>query len=159
MTLGWKLNSSARDEFFAAIEGTALHTRIILERMQEYGVPINRVINGGGVPQKNTVLNQVYANVLNVPIIVPEKEVPSLGSAIFAFLAAGTYDSIEQAQEKLCPSYKEFKPQPAMVEIYEDLFALYRKSYFAFGQYDSMSIWMGDVLPRLREISEKAKTI
>lgn len=159
MTLGWKLNSSARDEFFAAIEGTALHTRIILERMQEYGVPINRVINGGGVPQKNTVLNQVYANVLNVPIIVPEKEVPSLGSAIFAFLAAGTYDSIEQAQEKLCPSYKEFKPQPAMVEIYEDLFALYRKSYFAFGQYDSMSIWMGDVLPRLREISEKAKRI
>ena len=64
VTLGWNLNHDARDELFAAIEGTAFHTRIILERMAEHGVPIRRVINAGGIPQKNAVLNQVYANVL-----------------------------------------------------------------------------------------------
>src|SRR5215831_12465224 len=55
ITLGWNLGHSAQDELFAAIEGTAFHTRIILERMAEHGVPIHRVINAGGVPQKNQV--------------------------------------------------------------------------------------------------------
>ncbi|HTR77211.1 MAG TPA: FGGY family carbohydrate kinase, partial [Gemmatimonadaceae bacterium] len=33
ITLGWNLNHTAQDDLFAAIEGTALHTRIILDRM------------------------------------------------------------------------------------------------------------------------------
>src|SRR5262249_19168951 len=80
ITLGWNLMHTAADELFSAIEGTAFHTRIILERMEEHGVPIHRVINGGGIPQKNDVLNRVYANVLNKPVLVPESEVTSLGS-------------------------------------------------------------------------------
>ena len=47
VTLGWNLVHTAQDELFAAIEGTAFHTRIILERMAEHGVPVDRVINGG----------------------------------------------------------------------------------------------------------------
>ena len=84
MTLGWNLMHGPEDELFAAIEGTAFHTRVILERMEEHGVPIARVINGGGIPQKNETLNRVYANVLNKPVLVPESEVTSLGAAIFA---------------------------------------------------------------------------
>ncbi len=64
VTLGWNLQSTAQDELFAAIEGTAFHTRVILDRMAAHGVYIKRVINAGGIPQKNDVLNQVYANVL-----------------------------------------------------------------------------------------------
>src|SRR5277367_3849089 len=62
VTLGWNLLHTAADELFAAVEGTALHTRIILERMQEHGTVINRVINGGGIPKRNAKLNQLYAN-------------------------------------------------------------------------------------------------
>ena len=40
VTLGWNLMHTAQDELFAAIEGTAFHTRIILERMAEHGVPV-----------------------------------------------------------------------------------------------------------------------
>ncbi len=86
ITLGWNLVHTAQDELFAAIEGTAFHTRIILERMAEYGVPVDRVINGGGVPQNNPVLNQVYANVLGKPVLVPDGIPTSLGSGIFALL-------------------------------------------------------------------------
>src|SRR6202023_4141230 len=64
VTLGWNLVHTAQDELFAAIERTAFHTRIILERMAENGVPVERVINGGGIPQNNTVLNYIYADVL-----------------------------------------------------------------------------------------------
>ena len=109
-TLGWNLQSTAQDELFAAIEGTALHTRVILDRMQESGVPITRMINAGGIPQKNPVLNQVYANVLGRPVLVPSKSVVSLGSAIFAFLAAGTFRTVEEAQDRLCPPHTISKP-------------------------------------------------
>ena len=61
------------------------------------GVNIKRVINAGGIPQKNNVLNQIYANVLGRPVLVPGKSVTSLGSAIFAFLAAGTFKTVEEA--------------------------------------------------------------
>src|SRR5580692_2305403 len=108
VTLGWNLQSTAQDELFAAIEGTAFHTRVILDRMAGYGVHIKRVINAGGIPQKNDVLNQVYANVLGRPVLVPSKSVVSMGSAIFAFLAAGTFKTIEEAQDKICPSHREF---------------------------------------------------
>lgn len=110
MTLGWRLTHTAQDELFAAIEGTAFHKRIILERMAEHGVPVSRVINGGGIPQKNEVLNRVYASVFGKPVLVPSSEVTSLGSAIFAFLAAGTFQTVEQAQAALCPKFRVVEP-------------------------------------------------
>jgi L-ribulokinase len=152
-TLGWRLTHTAQDELFAAIEGTAFHTRVILERMEEHGVPVRRIINGGGIPQKNPVLNQVYANVMGKPILVPDGDVTSLGSAIFAFLAAGAFDTIEEAQDKLCPGYRTIEPEKAAVSTYADLYALYRKLYFGFGQRQSDAIHLGDVLPELRRIA------
>jgi L-ribulokinase len=134
MTLGWHLQSTAQDELFAAIEGTAMHTRVILDRMAERGVHIARVINAGGIPQRNNVLNQVYANVLGRPVLVPAKTVVSLGSAIFAFLAAGTFKTVDEAQEKICPPHRVFTPQPHEQPAYDDLYSIYRKLYFAFGQ-------------------------
>jgi L-ribulokinase len=56
VTFGWNLQSTAQDELYAAIEGTAFHTRVILDRMAEHGVAIRRVINAVGIPQKNDVL-------------------------------------------------------------------------------------------------------
>ena len=159
ITLGWNLTHTPEDELFAAIEGTAFHTRIILERMQEYGVPVRRVINGGGIPRRNAVLNQVYANVLNKPILVPEGDVTSLGSAIFAFLAAGTFKTVEEAQGALCLPHVTFEPQPASRSVYDELFALYRTLYFAFGRQDSQPAAMGAVLPSLRRIAAESRRI
>ncbi len=156
-TLGWKLTHTAQDELFAAIEGTAFHTRVILERMEEYGVKIRRVINGGGIPQKNPKLNQVYADVLGKPVLVPQSDVTNLGSAIFAFLAAGTFPTIEQAQDALCPSYKIFEPDQASVAVYEELYSLYHRLYFAFGQGSAAPVKIGDVLPEIRRIAAEVR--
>ncbi len=156
ITLGWNLLHTAADELFAAIEGTALHTRIILERMEEHGVPIRRVINGGGIPQKNETLNQVYANVFHKPVLVPETEVTSLGSAIFAFLAAGAFPSIEEAQERLCPCYRTVEPDARAAAVYDELYGLFKKLYFGFGRRDA-AVRVGDVLPSLRSIAAAAR--
>src|SRR5208282_2056409 len=147
ITLGWNLQSTAQDELFAAIEGTALHTRIILDRMAEHGVHIKRVINAGGIPQKNNVLNQIYANVLGRPVLVPGKSVVSLGSAIFAFLAAGTFKTVEEAQDQICPGHSIFTPEPNAQEIYNSLYKLYQTLYFAFGNPQEKPF--GEILPTL----------
>jgi len=157
VTLGWRLTHTAQDELFAAIEGTAFHTRIILERMEEHGVPVRRVINGGGIPQRNAVLNQVYANVLNKPVLVPAGDVTSLGSAIFAFLAAGTFRTIEQAQSALCPPYRTVQPEPGAAAVYGELYPLYRKLYFSLGTRNSEAVEIGAILPELRRIAAQAR--
>jgi L-ribulokinase len=147
ITLGWNLQSTAQDELFAAIEGTAFHTRVILDRMAGHGVHIKRVINAGGIPQKNDVLNRVYANVLGRPVLVPSKSVVSLGSAIFAFLAAGTFKTVEEAQNKICPPHRTFLPDVSQQRTYNDLYELFSKLYFSMGQRGSDGL--GDILPKL----------
>jgi L-ribulokinase len=153
MTLGWNLQNTAQDELFAAIEGTAFHTRIILDQMHTYGAPTLRVINGGGIPQNNPVLNQVYANVLGKPVLVPSSKVTGIGSAIFAFMAAGAFKTIEEAQKQICPTHTVFSPQPEAQKIYEQLYELYRRIYFDFGK-PSESSRFGDVLPSLIKIRQ-----
>jgi L-ribulokinase len=153
VTLGWNLVHTAQDELFAAIEGTAFHTRIILERMAEHGVRVDRVINGGGIPQNNPVLNQVYANVLGKPVLVPAGMPTSLGSGIFAMLAAGVFKTVEEAQDALCLTHTTFEPQANAVATYERLYTLYRKVYFALGTRDADAVTLGNVLPEIRKIA------
>jgi L-ribulokinase len=159
VTVGWRLTHTAQDELFAAIEGTAFHTRVILERMEEHGVPVRRIINAGGIPQKNETLNYIYANVMNKPILVPQSDVTSLGSAIFAFLAAGTFKTVEEAQDALCSSYITVQPDPRSAAIYQELFPIYRRLYFAMGRKDAEPIEMGGVLPALRRIAAQVREV
>jgi L-ribulokinase len=152
MTLGWNLQHTAQDELFAAIEGTAFHTRVILDRMAEYGAPTLRVINGGGIPQNNAVLNQVYASVLGREVLVPSSKVTGIGSAIFAFLAAGVFRSVDEAQQRVCPKHTTFNPEPEDQKRYDEIYALYRRIYFDFGKPAPDSRF-GDVLPKLIQVA------
>ena len=156
ITLGWNLLHTAQDELFAAIEGTAFHTRIILERMAEHGVRVDRVINAGGIPQKNEVLNQVYANVLNKPVLVPAGVPTSLGSGIFALLAAGVYPTIEAAQQAVCLPLRTVQPDPTSAAVYEELYRHYRSAYFALGTRNAPPATLGAILPALRKIAARA---
>jgi L-ribulokinase len=157
ITLGWNLVHTAQDELFAAIEGTAFHTRIILERMAEHGVRIDRVINAGGVPQKSEVLNQVYANVLQKPVLVPAGIPTSLGSGIFALLAAGAYKTIEDAQAAVCLPLRTVEPDPKAAAAYEKLYRHYRDVYFALGRRSAEPAALGRILPELRKIAAEAR--
>ena len=157
VTLGWNLVHTAQDELFAAIEGTAFHTRIILERMVEHGVRVDRVINAGGIPQKNEVLNRVYANVLNKPVLVPAGVPTSLGSGIFALLAAGTLQTIEEAQKAVCLPLRTIEPDARAAAVYEELYRQYRDVYFALGKRDAGAVPLGRVLPELRRIAAEVR--
>ncbi len=157
VTLGWSLAHGAADELFAAVEGTAFHTRIILERMAEHGVPVRRVINAGGIPRKSDTLNRAYANALGTPILVPEGDTTSLGSAIFAFLAAGAFRTVEEAQHAICPAYITIEPDARGFAACEELFGHYRSLYSSLGLEDSAPVPLGGLLPSLRRIAAVVK--
>jgi L-ribulokinase len=148
VTFGLNLSTTAQDELFA-IESTGFHTRIILERMESHGVPISRVINGGGIPQRSMPLNRAYANIFNKPVLIPDRDVTSLGSAIFAFLAAGAFKTVEEAQAALCPPYRTVEPEPAEAGRYQELYGMFQALYFELGK--------SKVLPRLREMARDAR--
>ena len=159
VTFGWNVMSSAQDELFAAIEGTALHTRIILERMEERGAPVKRIINGGGVPQRNDVLNRVYANALHKTVLVPSGDVTSLGSVIFAFVASGDFASVEEAQDALCPPFKTYLPDEGEAAVYDRLYSIFRELYFSLGTPNAPPAQIGHILPTLREIAAEAQVM
>lgn len=155
VTFGWNLMHTAKDELFAAIEGTAFHTRIILERMEEKGAPVNRIINGGGIPRKSNVLNCIYANALNKPVLVPSGDVTSLGSAIFAFVTSGDYASVQEAQDALCPPHTTYLPDEREAAVYDELYSLYRELYFSLGEPTAPAAHIGHILPTLRKIASE----
>jgi L-ribulokinase len=138
ITWGWRLHHTAEDEFFAALEGTALHTRIVVEQLRKHGVPVERIVHGGGIPRRNDTLNRVYAGVLGKPILVPVTDTTSLGAAIFAFLAAGTFKSVEEAQDALSPGYRTIEPRSDDVRIYEELFARFNELYFTLAHLNEV---------------------
>jgi L-ribulokinase len=124
--------------------------------MEDHDVPVRRIINAGGIPQKNATLNRVYASVLNKPILVPVSDPTSIGSAIFAFLAAGTYKTLEEGQAALCPSYTKVEPDPGDAAVYAEMFPLFRRLYFAMGSKQAEPAEISDVLPALRRIASQA---
>jgi L-ribulokinase len=68
-------------------------------------------------------------------------------------LAAGVFRTIEEAQDALCLKFTTFEPQAEAVAIYERLYTLYRKVYFALGTRNSEAVALGDVLPEIRKIA------
>src|SRR5262249_61435687 len=120
-------------------------------------VALRPLIKAGGIPPRTLVLNRVNANFMNKPILGPADDSTSLGSAIFAFLAAGAFRSIEEAQQALCPRHETIEPDASAHVVYAELYSLYRKLYFAMVQRGSQPVAVGDVLPDLRRIAARAR--
>ena len=148
VTLGWDLGHGPADEMHAAIEGMAMHVSLIIDRMASGGTEFTRVINAGGIPQKNDVLNQVYADVLGRDVHVPDHSPVGVGACIFAALAAGGFDSIADAQTVMAPPTRVFRPRAGRTAAYATLSGLFNDVYFAFGEGRPCD--MGRILPTLR---------
>ena len=157
MILGMTLQTKPEEMYRALIEATAYGTREIVENFRRNGVPVNEFYASGGISQKNAMMMQIYADVLNMPIrIAGSLQGPALGSAIFASLAAGKeaggYDNIFDAAQKMGKiKDKIYEPIAENVEIYDSLFAEYKKLHDYFGRGEN------DVMKHLKQIKERKK--
>jgi len=154
--LGATLLTKPEDIYRALIEATAYGTRTIVEAFRTSGVPVHEVYAAGGIAEKNALMMQIYADVLNMEIkISASSQTPALGSAMFGAVAAGAerggYATITEAATKMGRvKEKTYLPIPENVEVYEALFAEYTKLYDYFGRGEN------DVMKRLKKIKAEA---
>ncbi len=135
LILGQDLYTTRADVYRALIEGTAFGARAIIERIQEYGVPIDRVVCSGGIAEKNPLLMQIYADVTGRAMhVAGSSQGCALGSAIAAAVLAGEHRDFAGAQAAMT-SLKDvhYEPNEAHRKVYDRLYALYRQLYDSFG--------------------------
>ncbi len=128
LLIGATLATKPEEIYRALIEATAYGKRIIIETFQKNGVPIHELVACGGLPEKNKLLMQIYADVIGLPIRVSaSKQTPALGSAMFGSVAAGKaaggYDSIYDAAKVMARLKDEiYTAIPENQEVYEKLY-------------------------------------
>ena len=157
LILGQTLRTTRAEIYRALIEATAYGARAIIERIREYGVPIDRVVCCGGIAGKNDVFLQIYADVIGQPMLLAgSSQAPALGAALSAAVtagaAAGGYDDWAEAQRRMTSlEDKRFTPRPEAHAVYNELYAIYRALHDTFGGV-SKSADLGSVMKRLLAI-------
>jgi len=157
MIMGMTLSTKPWEVYRALLEATAFGTRKIVDAFHNNGVEVDELYACGGLPQKNKLLMQIYADVTNREIkIAASKQTPALGSAMFGAVAAGAdkggYDSIVDAAKYMARIQEEtYKPIPEHVLIYEKLYAEYNILHNYYGRGDN------DVMKRLKSMKEQSK--
>ncbi|MBA9087605.1 L-ribulokinase [Fontibacillus solani] len=157
MIIGMTLLTKPQEVYRTLLEATAFGTRKIVDAFHSNGVTVDALYACGGLPQKNRLLMQIYADVTNREIFVADsKQTPALGAAMFAAVAAGEaaggYDTIIDAAEKMARVKEEtFKPIPENVELYDRLYKEYSKLHDYFGRGEN------DVMKRLKSIKKSTE--
>jgi L-ribulokinase len=163
LLLGATLATRPEEIYRALIEATAFGTRVIVETFQQHGVPIHELVACGGLPEKNRLLMQIFADVTGLPIKVSaSSQTPALGSAMFGAVAAGArsggYDTIYDAARRMARLKDEaFMPDPKHHAAYSELFADYMQlhDYFGRGENDvlkRLKRWRSDVRSRVEAV-------
>ena len=158
LLLGATLATRAPEIYRALIEATAFGTRTIIESFEKQHVSVNELVTCGGLPEKNKLLMQIYADVTGRELkVTASKQTPALGSAMFGAVAAGKseggYDSIFEAAPKMARLKKEtFKPNPAAQRVYDQIYADYSALHDYFGR------GANDVMKRMKQLRTGYKT-
>ncbi len=138
LLLGQTLYTTRAEIYRALIESTALGARAIIERIEEYGVPVDSVICAGGIAEKNAMAMQIYADITGCTIRVPgSSQACALGAAVAASVISGTHPDYPTAQAAMT-FLKDiaYEPIPANRAAYDEIYRLYRQVYDAFGGVD-----------------------
>lgn len=157
LLLGTTLHTTRAEIYRALIEATAFGARAIIERIRDYGVPIDRVVCAGGIAEKNPLLMQIYADVTGCTMLVAgSSQACALGSAVSAAVLAGAHKDFPSAQKAMTSLKKvSYKPKPAAQKTYHQLYALYRQLHDAFGNVNK-SADLTRVMKDLLEIKDAA---
>ena len=154
LILGMTLRTKPEEIYRALIEATAYGTRMIVENYRQNGVPVEEFVASGGISQKDPMMMQIYADVLNMPIrIAASSQGPALGSAMVGAVGAGAeaggYDDIFEAARAIGKvQEKVYTPIPENAAIYDRLFREYRELHDYFGRGGN------DVMKRLKQLKK-----
>ena len=155
LMLGMTLATKPEEIYRALIEATAYGTRVIVDAFNAKGVEVNEIVATGGLPDKNHLFMQIYADVTGMTVrVAAAKQTPALGSAMFGAVAAGKaaggYDSIYDASQLMAHLREEnYIPNSENKRVYDQLFAEYLILHDTFGRGGN------DVMKRLKALRTK----
>jgi L-ribulokinase len=164
LLIGQTLHTQAHEIYRALIESTAFGALTIINRLEEYGIKVEEIVNCGGLAAKNPFLMKIYADITGRPMKVSRSDQTcALGAAIFGAVAAGQeqggFSTVEDAQKALTGIKETHDPDPESHEAYSEMFRLYSQLHDSFGTQD----WSGNLhnvmkdLISLRERQRKSE--
>jgi L-ribulokinase len=153
LIIGQTLQTQAHEIYRALLEATGFGALRIIDRMEEYGVRVEQVVNCGGLAMKNSLLMQIYADIIGRPMKISRSEqTPALGAALFASVAAGIsaggHPSVSDAQKCMVGTGKEYTPVEENHRTYKQLYRLYQQLHDAFGS----PAWSGGMYNLMKEL-------
>ncbi len=141
LLLGLTLHTTPAEVYRALVEATAFGARAIIERFEEYGVKADRVVNCGGISAKNTLVMQIYADVLDRPMEISRSaQTCALGAAMAGAVVGGAHPDFASATRAMTGTQpKKFTPNPKNAALYAHLYRQYRRLHDTFGgEFDVM---------------------
>lgn len=117
---GMRLHTERGHFYRSALEGLSWQLQQNLALLENIGGFTSKelLLVGGG--SRNTLWNQIKADVLNLPIkVLHDAETTVLGAAMFAWSGVGYYDSPEQARQQVNYRYQSYYPSEQSAEYRE----------------------------------------
>jgi L-ribulokinase len=135
LLLGQTLYTTPAEIYRALIEATAFGALAIINRLEEYGVQVEQIVNCGGIAEKNPLVMQIYADVTGRPMKISRSaQTCALGAAIAGAVVGGAHPDYPSAQRVMTGlKSRVFQPNPKHHETYQQLYQLYRELHDAFG--------------------------
>ncbi|XVL12656.1 ribulokinase [Staphylococcus xylosus] len=132
---GMTLQTRHEEIYRAYLEATAFGAKMIMQQYQGWQMEVDHVFACGGIPKKNGLLMEIYANILNKKITVIDSEyAPTIGAAILGAICGGAHPDFNSAIEAMKePVLYQVEPDPQQVRIYKKLFSAYKELHDLHG--------------------------
>jgi L-ribulokinase len=156
LLLGQTLYTTPAEIYRALIEATAFGALTIINRLEEFGVKVAKIVNCGGIADKNPLVMQIYADVTGRPIHISRSaQTCALGAAIAGAVVAGKkaggHDNYADGQKSMIGlKSRVFNPDPPAHKVYLRLYDFYRQVHDAFGTPKGG----GSLYPVMKELIE-----
>jgi L-ribulokinase len=156
LLVGMTLATRPPEIYRALIEATAFGTRVIVEAFERAGLRVDSIVACGGLPDRNPLLMQIFADVTDREIAVAaSQQAPALGAAMWGAVAAGAeaggHATIAGASSRMARlSGRRFVPRSEHRDVYDTLYGDYRRLHDFFGRGGD------DVMYRLKSLQNAA---
>ena len=126
---GLTLGTDAPELFKGILSSAVFGSRRIFDSFVSRGIQIDEIITVGGIPKKSPLVMQMLADTMKRPIKVSNlTQGCAQGSAMYAAVAAGFYQDLEEAQKYMNVGFmKVYMPNEENFEKYDRMYRQYLK--------------------------------
>ncbi len=126
---GIRMDTKRENMVQAVLEGVAFAIRDCLEVAKASGIDIREsTLCGGGA--KSPLWQKIFANVLNIPINIPQTEQgPGYGGAMLSMVGTGEFNDVKSCADTFVKIKKTIYPVKNIAERYEKQYEKYKKIY------------------------------